>query len=357
LGRVLIITSPNSTSLQRVANDIARVFNEKKDELGITRADVSLARLIKPSSYKDVDLTIVVMVFDPAHVKGYAFIVWYQRQKGKNAILYTTTEGKIIFADFDRWMIRDLSAIANSEYTAEKLKEYGLRVDGIVYHGVDVNRIQLLSVNRQYTRENLGLSDNDFVVGYIAGCYTRKGHDKFAEVIPLVTKKDPSIKFVIVTQPKCAQYYSSLENTIVVNKFGLMSEQDVFSLYHAFDLYAQASLSEGFGLPVLEALASGLPVVHADYKPLSEITDKDTSFRVPVRGINYIQESGAIKYELHVYHPKEFAEAILKAKEAILSDREGYREKAIKRAREFDMHKVYNSFIEIYKSGIKQNVL
>ena len=357
MGRVLIITSPNSTSLQRVSNDIAKVFNERKDELGITKAEVSLARVIKPSSYKDVDLTIVVMVMDPVYVKGYAYIVWYQRQKQKNAVLYTTVEGKIIYSDIDKWMIRDLSAIANSEYTAEKLKEYGMKVDQIIYHGVDVDRIQKFADNREFARENLGLSESDFVVGYIAGCYARKGHDKFAEVIPLVTKIDPSIKFVVVTQQKCAQYYSSLDNTKVITRFGLMSEDEVYSLYSAFDLYAQASLAEGFGLPVLEALASGLPVVHVDYKPLSEITTADTSFRVQARGINYIKELGAIKYELHIYHPKEFAEEILKAKEAILSDREGYRERAVKRASEFDIHKVYNAFVEIYKSGKVQDVL
>jgi len=357
LGRVLIITSPNSSSLQRVSNDIARVFNERKDELGITKAEVSLARVVKPSSYKDVDLSIVVMVMDPVYIKGYAFIVWYQRQQNMKSILYTTVEGKILYNDADKWITRDLSAIANSQYTEEKLKDYGMKVDGIIYHGVDVERIQQLSIGREYIRENLGLSESDFVVGYVAGCYQRKGHDKFAEVVQLVSQIDPSIKFVVVTQPKCAQLYSSLGNVRTISKFGLMSEEEIYSLYSAFDLYAQPSLAEGFGLPVLEALANGLPIVHANYKPLSEITTTDTSFRVPVRAINYIREQGAIKYELHLYHPKEFTEAILNAKEAVLSDKEGYRNRAIERAREFDIHKVYNSFIEIYKHGSVQNVI
>jgi len=351
LGRVLIVTSPVSASLQKVARDIAKVFNEQRDKLGITKAEVSLSRVVKPSSYQDVDLTIVVMVMDPVNIRGYAFIVWYQRQYGKNALLYTTVEGKPIISSADVWIIRDLSAIANSEYTAEKLKEVNMKVDGIIYHGVDVDLIQKYADARPVVRDTLGLNEEDFVVGYIAGCYKRKGHDKFAEVIQHVVRRDPSVKFVVVTQPSCAQIYSNLQNVVVVPRFGTMSEEEIMQYYHVFDLYAQASLAEGFGLPVLEALASGLPVVHVGYKPLSEITDKDTSFRVPVRAINYIQEYGAIKYELHIYHPKDFAEAILQAKEAILSDREGYRKKAIARAREFDIRKVYSRFIEIYKHG------
>jgi len=34
------------------------------------------------------------------------------------------------------------------------------------------------------------------------------------------------------------------------------------SLYHAADVYALASLAEPFSIAILEALASGLPVVH-----------------------------------------------------------------------------------------------
>ena len=357
MGRVLIITSPNSVSLQKVSNDIARVFNERKDELGITKADVSLARVAKPSTYKDVDLAIVVMTFDPTYIRGYAFIPWLLRQRGKNAVLYTTTEGKVLHAQGDEWIARDLTAIANSQYTAERLAEYGMKTDGIIYHGVDVEKIQSLSESRQTIRENLGFSEDDFVVGYIAGCYNRKGHDKFGQAIQEVTKRDPTIKFVILTQPKCVEYYGGNENVITIPKFGLLDEEEVHQLYHAFDLYAQASLSEGFGIPVLEALSAGVPVVHADYKPLTEITDEITSFRVPVRERKFIRETGSIKYELHLYNPHEFAEAIINAKEAVLSDREGYREKAIERARQFDMHKVYNSFIEIYKHGRIQDVI
>jgi len=354
LGRVLIVTSPNSASLQKVANDIARVFNENADKLGISKAEVSLSRVAKPSAFKDVDFTIVVMVFDPIYVKGYAFIVWSQKQQGKKVVLYTTVEGKIKLSYSDNWMIRDLSAIANSKYTAERLEEINMRVDRIIYHGTNTAKIKQFEDSRDLMREQLGLTEDDFVVGYIAGCYARKGHDRFAEVVNQIEKRDPSIKFVIVTQPNCASHYSSLQNVILIPRFGTMPEEEVIQHYYAFDLYAQASLAEGFGIPVLEALAAGLPVVHVDYNPLSEITTPEVSFRVPIRAINYVKEYGAIDYELHLYNTKEFADAILKAKEAVLENREKYKEIARKRAEEFDMHKTYNQFIEIYsnRSGL-----
>ena len=42
---------------------------------------------------------------------------------------------------------------------------------------------------------------------------------------------------------------------------GYVPEGDLQTLYNAADLFAYPSIYEGFGLPVLEAMASGVPVV------------------------------------------------------------------------------------------------
>jgi len=351
MRKVAVVTSPWSVSLQKVSRSIAQVFDEKKDELNIDGTKLFLSQQVSPTEYQDVDLAIVVMTFDPLFVKAYAFIVYYLQQYGKKAIFYTTTEGKLLPTDGIDWIKREIVPYANSEYTKEKLIKYGMRVAGVVYHGIDFQRFQSYPDARPLIREQLGLSENDFVAGYIAGCYSRKGHDRYAEVIRQVYKKDPSIKFVVLTTDKCAKHYDGVPNTVVVSDFGKLDDEEVEQMYQAFDIYVHASLSEGFGLPVLEALASGLPVVHTDYKPLSEITTKETSFRAPTRFISYIQETGAIKYELHYYKIDEFVDAILKAKEAVLSKKEYYREKALERAKEFDIHKVYNAFVQLLNRG------
>ena len=133
--------------------------------------------------------------------------------------------------------------------------------------------------------------------------------------------------------------------------------------YRAYDLYTLVdklsktrflwwlSKSEGFGLPVLEALSAGKPVVHADYKPLSEITSRDTSFRVKVYDVVYKRELGSIEYELHYYDPNEFAEAIIYAKDQVLRNRDEFREKCLERARIFDARKTYKVFVDMYYHG------
>jgi len=347
LRSVAIITSDRSVSLQRVANDIGNVLRES----GISNVKLILSARAEPRLYTDIDAAITVMTFDPAWVIPYLYLARSLKVRGKTSIFYTTVEGKIKRVHGDEWVFRDLSFIANSNYTKEKLEEAGAKVDAVIYHGINTAGVKAFRWKAKELRGKLGLKEGDFVVGYIAGGYVRKGHDLYAEVIKIVHSKDPTIKFVVLTDSKGASNYSGVDNAIVIPEFGKLTQDTIYGLYHAFDLYAQASLSEGFGLPVLEALAAGKPVVHADYAPLSEITTPKTSFRVKVADVVYRRELGAILYELHYYDPKEFAEMIIYAKDQVLKSRDELQHRCEERAKAFDARKTYNKFLEISYRG------
>ena len=52
---------------------------------------------------------------------------------------------------------------------------------------------------------------------------------------------------------------------------GYVSDSDLVALYNACELYVFPSLMEGFGLPALEAMACGAPVIGADASSLPEV--------------------------------------------------------------------------------------
>jgi glycosyltransferase involved in cell wall biosynthesis len=54
---------------------------------------------------------------------------------------------------------------------------------------------------------------------------------------------------------------------------GYVSEADVVALYNGADVFVYPSLYEGFGLPPLEAMACGCPVVTGDRSSLPEVVD------------------------------------------------------------------------------------
>jgi glycosyltransferase involved in cell wall biosynthesis len=341
--RVLPITSERAVSLRKVTMDIADVLREN----GFS--------VMEPMLYPDAvrfqqlrfQATYIVMAFDTIWATPFFYLGYRAKADGKKYVWYATVEGKVQRTQHEDWVFRELEFVAVSRYVAKKLGEAGARVRAVVYHGIDTQEAFVYSAWGPKVRQSLGYSDSDFVVGYLAGAYTRKGHDLFAEVIKLVAQRDPTIKFAVVTQPQAAQLYSNAPNTRILTSFGEQGKEWIWGFYSALDLYAHPALAEGFGLPVLEALACGKPVVHADYEPLSEITTPETSFRVPVIDVEYAHDAmhlrTGILYEHHLYDPSEFADAILQAKEEVAKRRQELHKQCVERASEFEKRKVYNT--------------
>jgi glycosyltransferase involved in cell wall biosynthesis len=61
---------------------------------------------------------------------------------------------------------------------------------------------------------------------------------------------------------------------------GYVDEEDKPSLYRLATVFVYPSIAEGFGLPVIEAMASGTPVVACDIPVLREVCG-DAAYLVP----------------------------------------------------------------------------
>lgn len=70
---------------------------------------------------------------------------------------------------------------------------------------------------------------------------------------------------------------------------GRVGDQDLDDLYQAAFCYVQPSITEGFGLPVLEAMQHGIPVVSSDGGALPEVVG-DAGIIVPVQSRMFASE-------------------------------------------------------------------
>ncbi|MFZ5845207.1 MAG: glycosyltransferase family 4 protein [Patescibacteria group bacterium] len=91
----------------------------------------------------------------------------------------------------------------------------------------------------------------------------------------------------------------SLEDRVI--KLGFVPEKDLVAIYSSARVYVQPSFAEGFGLPVLEAMACGCPAVVARASSLQEISGPATTVDPQnpddiASGIKRIWESDADTY-------------------------------------------------------------
>jgi len=148
----------------------------------------------------------------------------------------------------------------------------------VIYDGIDTERFSP-SVSGIRFRKDLGISDNDIVVGMIGRINRWKGQDYLLNVARDVILLDPRVTFVIV-----GDAYKGEEILVERLKERLASRElqgkvlllgfrkDVPEIHSAFDIYVHPSIQpEPFGLVVAEAMSAGKPVVANNLGGVREI--------------------------------------------------------------------------------------
>ena len=171
------------------------------------------------------------------------------------------------------------TAVPLTERTRAFLERSGLRSSGpTIPHCVDTSLLRPPRPDeRERARLELGIHDDTLVVGTVAANTTRKRFDLLFEAFgrlgrraaALVVKTDRPSSPGGFDLPALARLYGVGDRVRVLCE--PLPLRALAGLYAALDLYAHASEWEGFGLPIVEAMACGLPVVAADTQGPGEI--------------------------------------------------------------------------------------
>lgn len=337
--RIAVITS-RATSLMNVARDVAYVIKQQG------YSPLLLDYMVPASSLKMIaDAVIVVMTMNPLISRSWFLLSRDVKKLGLPSFVYTTVEGRLPQRYIQPWMRRDVDFIANSNYTRIMLEQSGLNVIDMVYHGVNFQEIEdalrFKKQARKFIEEKLG---KGVYFGTVVSGHPRKGLKLYAQVVKQVVEKNKNAKFYILTTNEALPLFASIKNVVIDKMFGKRQRIEVLALISAFDYYVHPSLAEGFGLPLLEAMALGVPTIHIAYEPLTEFSSRDFSFQVPYTRVEYVSFGEGIEYELHLYDTNAFAETILVALDIYRNRSEIYndmRAKALRVAKKYDIMKLY----------------
>ncbi|MBI5642546.1 MAG: glycosyltransferase family 4 protein [Deltaproteobacteria bacterium] len=111
---------------------------------------------------------------------------------------------------------------------------------------------------------------------YIASSLPHKNYERLLEAFKKVKEKESGIKLVLIGARDyghgvIATKIEELELIDSVVFLGWLPFEDIPLIYSASELFVFPSLHEGFGIPVLEAFATGVPVVCSNIEPVTEV--------------------------------------------------------------------------------------
>ncbi len=170
---------------------------------------------------------------------------------------------------------------------------------------------------------------------YVGSVYPHKNIDRLIEAVKIARKKIPQIKLVIVCSrnifwERLRKKINLAEAKSFIKLTGFVSDQELALLYQEAASFVFPSLSEGFGLPPLEAMASGCPVISSNATCLPEIYNDAALFFNPI-------------------DPKDMAEKIIKMiKNKKLQSQ--YRARGFEKAKEYSWKKMARGTFEKYQS-------
>jgi len=132
----------------------------------------------------------------------------------------------------------------------------------VIYLGIDHSRF--FPLDHAACKLKFDLKKDEQYILVVASNLPHKRMDITKKIFEQVKKKCPNTKLLKVG------YGYALEGEGIIN-LGWIKEEDMPFLYNAADIFLHTAEYEGFGLPVLEAMACGVPVVVSKSASLPEI--------------------------------------------------------------------------------------
>jgi UDP-glucose:(heptosyl)LPS alpha-1,3-glucosyltransferase len=174
----------------------------------------------------------------------------------------------------ERRIYRDpqVTLAAVSKHTAQQLKEYFGRDDvAVIPNGVDVDHFSPASVApmREVARKQRHVLPEQTALLLIGNDWRNKG---LTALLAAIAKcKDLPLRLLVVGQDEQAPFRARAAIAGVRECVEFCTPvADVRQLYAAADILVAPSLEDSFNLPVLEAMACGLPVIVSPRAGVSE---------------------------------------------------------------------------------------
>ena len=147
------------------------------------------------------------------------------------------------------------------------------KIDGV---GVNLERFYpcTSSDEKIALREKYGFSSDDFILIYTAEFIPRKNHKLLFDILPALKAKIPPLKVLLCGKGELLEQYKDFASEKQMNYVTFTGyTKDVADYCRLSELLVMPSFQEGLPMAMIEAIATGLPVVASDIRGHNDVIE------------------------------------------------------------------------------------
>lgn len=183
------------------------------------------------------------------------------------------------------FLLRRVDAIIVASYAARELvlqqdSSLGSRI-AVIPNGIDIDEWKALArfdaegagSRYEFRRKNFNCKGTEKIILCVAELHERKGQKYLIEAMKSFDSGFPVVRLMLVGDGSMRKYYEKLARSLGDRVKFLGRHKDIPRLMAASDIFVLPSIREAFGLVILEATASGIPVVGSRTGGIAEIIE------------------------------------------------------------------------------------
>jgi len=201
--------------------------------------------------------------------------------------VYKATKGSFFYKKLLRYSLNkaDMVTATSHELAGQTQKFTKNQVNHIPF-GVDIDFWKPSLVNK---------TEKKLTIGIVKKLEPYYGVEYLIKAFHLVLKNFSNVRLVIIGDGSEKKRLENLTAELKINDYveflGLINHKDLPDYYRNIDIFVVPSLTESFGVVVVEAASCGLPVIASNVNGLPEtVIDGETGFLVPPQNPQIIAE-------------------------------------------------------------------
>ncbi len=222
------------------------------------------------SEYTDVTALLLKMQkFVPMILRTVHYSYHYEWNRKPLRRTFLTNFSYPLLFDSEIGINKTIYTRLNNRWVARLIGRRSERIP----NAISLDRFKDVHVNVLAKKSALGIPPGAPVIGTVGRLADQKGYQFLLGAAPTVLEQAPNVWFLIIGEGPMTDELKTLAQTLGITSHVIFTgaRKDVEELLQCMDIFASSSLWEGVPTVMLEAMASGVPIIATDIPGTNEL--------------------------------------------------------------------------------------